>query len=128
MQLPRTISPAFCCLLALAVQHVAGLVVPRGAPGSGIGAEVGLEVDASLLGLQVDAEAGVEVGPSPPRGRTHRRQQDPTTAANVGPPGWRRQVAIDGEAQGEAVGSLAYRRQLDPTTAANVGPPGWRRH
>jgi len=50
MQLPRTLSPAFCGLLALAVQHVAGLVVPRGAPDNGIGAEVENDVGTSLTG------------------------------------------------------------------------------
>ena len=83
MQLPRTLSPAFCCLLALAVQNVAGLVVPRGAPSDAIGAEVGLKVDTSLLGLQATAaaEVEVEVGASTPRGGTHRRQLGPAFEA-----------------------------------------------
>ena len=69
MQLPPTLSPALCCLLALAVQHVAGLGVPRGVPGIR---------DERGLGLEAE---GCSTGP-----QAHRRQLDstpPATAAST---------------------------------------------
>ena len=65
MQLPHTLSPAFCCLLTLAAQHVAGLVIPRGAlvviGGDRLrGAIDHLEADFGFgLEVDVDAVAGV---------------------------------------------------------------------
>ena len=86
MQLPGTLSPAICCLLTLAVQHVAGLAVPKEAPG--VGAEVG--VKASLTG------SGAHRGP--------------TVEAEVIVEG---DASLKAEAQDQAslTGDRAYRRQ-----------------
>ena len=76
MQLPRTLSPAFCCLLALTVQHVAGLVVPRGAPGTG--------AEASLDGGKSrprQAGEGAGAGSRLTGDQAQRRQLDPILAS-----------------------------------------------
>ena len=80
MQLPPTLSPALCCLLALAAKHVAGLGVPSGAPR--IRAELGLEVgvDASLPGggaYGSQVALGLETEGCSTRPQAQRRQLAP---------------------------------------------------
>ena len=128
MQLPRILSPAFCCLLALAVQHVAGLVVPREAQGIEGG---GLDVDAAVdvgtgAGVGVGVGVGVGAGSRLTVGQAQRRQVlEAVAAAPAAPEGGpivgqpqRRQVAVGGEAKGGVEGDAsltaarAHRRQL----------------
>ena len=102
MQLPHTLSPVLCCLLALGAQHVAGLVTPGVAPG--VGAEVGLNVEGPAVRAEVEGEAG----PRLTGGKAQRRQ--------VLEPGAVGLVALGGIVQGEAKGPVT----LDEAVAEAV--------
>ena len=131
MQLPHTLSPALCCLLALAVQHVAGLAVPRGA--LGIGAEVEFERGPTYVENTVGASVGHVLKGL--RGPAQRRRvairsclldaqvavqppiPNPRRVLETAGQAQRRKVTLDSEAKGEAgaqssfTGGRVHRRQ-----------------
>ena len=97
MQLSRTLSPALCCLLTLVVHHVAGLAIPRGAPGNAIGAAATVpKIDRRLTAGATFKAAAAEAEASLPGGKINRRQT-PTTLLGTFQPLFR--VAADRAAE-----------------------------